>query len=247
MTWSWWMVLILCSWAGALWWNRQGVTEQDGSGDETAGVVIFVEPVRWLFVIWGFRGFCRGLRRAECEHRVELFRWSGPAGALLVVPDLIGQRRLTKSAQRLARRIEELANAHPDRPIHLVGYSSGTYVALEACRLTACPQRIGTVVLLASSVSSAYPLASLPSTIAALHSYYSPLDWIAGLGPLLFGTNDRQWSAGAGTAGFRDPPDFLRQHRWRLEDMKLGYFGDHFTITSTGFVARRVAPFLKMQ
>jgi hypothetical protein len=40
---------VLAAWAIALWLNRRGVRRYDGTGDPSLGIVVFVEPVRWLF------------------------------------------------------------------------------------------------------------------------------------------------------------------------------------------------------
>lgn len=245
--WLVWSLVIACAgalWASAVWLNRRSVRAHEGRGDPTAGIVLFVEPIRWLFIIWGFSSFCRGLRQAGCRHRVELWRWSTALGALLVVPDLIARRRLERSAERLARHVDDLAVQHPGATIHLVGYSSGCYVALEACRRMSRIDALGRVVLLAGSTSRSYPLDKLAARAQELHSFHSWLDVITGIGPLLFGSNDRHWWPACGMLGFRNPPPFVSQHGWRPADLRLGYFGDHFTVTASSFVARRIAPIL---
>ena len=80
--WLWWVALAALIWAVGVIVNRSRVRHHDGTGDPSAGIVVFVEPIRWLFVIWGFARFCRGLRRAGQRHRVYLFRWCSIAGAL---------------------------------------------------------------------------------------------------------------------------------------------------------------------
>jgi hypothetical protein len=62
---------------------------------------------------------------------------------------------------------------------------------------------------------------------------------------LLFGSNDRRWGPGCGTVGFREPPPFVTQRAWRPADVRLGYLGDHFTVTSPRFVAGHLAPILE--
>jgi pimeloyl-ACP methyl ester carboxylesterase len=205
---------------------------------------VFVEPVRWLFVIWGFTFFCSGLRKAGGNQHVRLFRWSSRMGSLFVIPDLMAQKRLLAHSERLAKSIEELAEQHPQKPIHLVAYSTGCYIALEACRRLPRPGVIRKVVLLAGTVSPRYKLEHLAGKTSGIHSFSSPVDLINGLGPLLFGSNDRRWGAASGMLGFRDAPEFVTQCAWRPSDMRFGYFGDHFTIVSPRFIAKRIAPIL---
>ncbi|MBI4580091.1 MAG: hypothetical protein HY718_10345 [Planctomycetes bacterium] len=235
---------VLVAWLAAMGVNRRHVRRYDGSGDPQEGIIVFVEPVRWLFIIWGFSSFCRGLRHAGGRQSARLFRWGSTAGAMLVVPDLIRRRRLERRAGRLARFLDQLAVAHPGSAIHVVGYSSGGYLALEAGKQIGCPGRIGRIVLLAASASPHYAWKGLEERALPIHSFHSRLDLINIVGPLLFGSNDRKWGPSCGAVGFRRPPPTVRERSWTLADIRLGYLGDHFTITSPAFVAAHVAPIL---
>src|SRR6187455_2819647 len=98
-------LIILCV-IGGLWClavliNRLNVRKHNRSGDLDADLIIFVEPIRWLFIIWGFAWFCRGLRLANGNQHVRLFRWCSPWGSLLVVPDLVWHRRSLRKANKL--------------------------------------------------------------------------------------------------------------------------------------------------
>ncbi|HOB75175.1 MAG TPA: hypothetical protein PKG54_11680 [Phycisphaerae bacterium] len=75
---------ILCStallWSLAVLVNRRNVRTHNRNGDPDSDLIVFVEPVRWLFIIWGFAPFCRGLRLAGSNAQVRLFRWSRVTG-----------------------------------------------------------------------------------------------------------------------------------------------------------------------
>jgi hypothetical protein len=58
----------------------------------------------------------------------------------------------------------------------------------------------------------------------------------------MFGCNDRRWSPGAGAVGFENPPPGVTQHRWRPRYLLQRYFGGHFSVASSAFVARHIAP-----
>ncbi len=236
----------LCGlWLLAVIRHSRRVHAFDCSGDPRDGVVIFVEPVRWLFIVWGFVSFVRGLRGGGCTCEVRLFRWSKRAGALLVIPDLMRHERLRTKAGRLARFIDNVAQEHPGKVIHLCGYSSGCYLVTEAVQMLRDTRALGTVVLLSATVSPGYPLGEAAARVRAVHTFHSRLDClINGLAPWLFGCNDRRRALAAGMVGFQYPPAGVTQHAWSLRDLRLGYFGDHFTITSARFVAKRIAPFL---
>jgi hypothetical protein len=247
MTLIYWL-LALCS--GAILWlvavrvNRRNVRAQEHDGNADSDLIVFVEPVRWLFIIWGFAPFCRGLRRGGCDAQVRLFRWGSVAGSLLVIPDLVRQRRLLRKAERLARQLDSYAAERPDRRIHLVGYSSGAYIALEACQRMTKPGTIGTIVLLAGTMSPHYRLEALSGRVQRVCSFYSRLDLINIVGPVLFGSNDRRWGLAGGAIGFRGLPGFATQRAWRARDAIMGYLGDHFTVVAPRFVAQHVAPCL---
>ncbi len=242
LAWVVFIIAIVVAWILGVFAQRSRVRHHDAMGDPQCGIVVFVEPVRWLFIIWGFTFFCSGLRRAGGNQQVRLFRWSSRIGSLFVIPDLMAQKRLLSHSQRLATLIEELADEHPQQQIHFVGYSTGCYLALEACRRLHRRGMIRKVVLLAGTLSPRYKLGHLAGKTSGIHSFSSPVDLINGLGPLLFGSNDRRWGAASGMLGFRDPPEFVAQYAWRPSDMTLGYFGDHFTIVSPRFIAKRIAP-----
>jgi hypothetical protein len=240
-----WTIVAVILWLMLLRRDRRRIRRYDETGEPDAGIVLFVEPIRWLFVIWGFADFCKGLRRAGWLGKVQLVRWSSHIGALLVFPDLMRPGRQLRFAEKLAQRFDQLAQAYPDSPIHLVGYSGGGYVVLEAIRRTSRPEAIGQVILLGAAISPRYPLGTLSDRIRQLHSFHSPIDLITGIGPALFGCCDRRWSPAAGTLGFKNPPIFVTQHAWRPRDIRLGYLGDHFTITAPRFVANRIALLLQ--
>jgi hypothetical protein len=235
---------VALAWAISVRVNRRRVRAFESRDDCSGDTIIFVEPVRWLFIIWGFASFCSGLRRAGWKGQLRLFRWSGTAGALLVIPDLIRRGRLLQKSERLAMAVSKCMRENPARRLHLVGYSTGCYISLEACRRLMHQKNLGQVVLLAPTVSPEYDLISLSGGPRSIHVYHSKADLINGIGPLLFGSNDRRWGPASGTAGFRNPPTFVRQRAWRLRDVRLGYLGDHFTLLSQWFVAREVAPVL---
>jgi hypothetical protein len=241
--WLWLLAAIPALYAGLLILNRKAVAQHEGTGDPNQGIIVFVEPVRWLFIIWGFASFARGLRQAGGQQQLQLFRWSNRAGALLVLPDLMRRRRLRAKASRLARYLNELAVRNPGCAIHLCGYSSGCYLIAEAAPHLSVSVNLGTVVLLAATISPDYPLSHLHERARKIHHFYSPLDFVInGAGPWLFGCNDRRRAPACGMVGFNTDLANVVQHCWSPADMRRGYFGDHFTVTAGSFIGKRVAP-----
>jgi pimeloyl-ACP methyl ester carboxylesterase len=238
-------VVVVGCWALAWAGNRRSVRRLDGSGEPSRGIIIFVEPVRWLFIVWGFAGFCRALRGAGSAHRLELFRWSRSAGSLFVLPDLMRRRRLDVKAARLARRLAEIRRTHPDIPLHVVAYSTGAYVAFEAVRRLPVGARVNRIVALHGTVSPRYDLREVENRCDGVLNVYGPVDFlINGVAPLIFGTNDRAHALASGMVGLRSPPACVNQRRWRFRDVALGYFGDHFTVMSPRWLRASIAPWL---
>ncbi|HPD30016.1 MAG TPA: alpha/beta hydrolase [Phycisphaerae bacterium] len=230
-------VLVGVAWAVALWFNRRGVCRFDGSGDPNRGIVVFVEPVRWLFIVWCFNALCRALRRAGRTDAVYLYRWSRAAGSVLVLPDLMRRHRLDAKAVRLAQFIEQLRREHPASPIHLVGYSTGVYIAFESLRQMSPATTIGQVVALHGTVSPDYDMTEVTRRAKGVLTVHGRPDWlINGLGPLLFGTNDRVHTAACGMVGLRSAPAKVEQRGWQISDARAGYLGDHFTVMSRGWL-----------
>lgn len=236
------VLLILLAWITGLWLNRRGVARYDGSGEPARAIIIFVEPVRWLFIVWGFNGLCRAIRGMGISHAIYLFRWSRAAGSLLVLPDLMRRERLDTKAARLAKLIDRLAREHPQSTIHLVAYSTGVYLALEAAQQVETNQ-LGRIIALHGTVSPTYDVSRAASRAKGILSVHGRPDWlINGLGPLLFGTNDRQHTLACGMVGLWSSPPGLEQHAWRPADARLGYLGDHFTVMSSAWLRRHVVP-----
>ena len=243
--WMWAVIAVAAIWAAVIWHNRRGVARHDGTGDPEAGIIVFVEPVRWLFIDWGFAGTCGGLRRAGLKHAIHLFHWSRWAGSLLVLPDLMRRGRLDAKAARLGRFLQDLAVNHPRSMIHLIGYSSGAYVAFEAIKTLPADVRLGRVIILHGTVSPGYDL----GPVAARAEILNVFGWndfvINGVGPLLFGTNDRVHAFACGMVGFRSDVGGLSQRRWCRADIRDGYWGDHFTVVSGAWICRNIGPLLK--
>mgnify|MGYP003732232469 CR=1 FL=1 len=146
-------------------------------------------------------------------------------------------------AARLARYMERLAREHPGSLIHLIGYSTGAYVAFEAVRRLAPEVPVGRVIALHGTVSPDYPLEAVAGRALGIVNVYGRLDClINGLAPLLFGTNDRVHTLACGMVGLRCSAVNVEQRAWRLRDARLGYLGGHFTAVSGAWLRRYIVP-----
>lgn len=110
-------------------------------------------------------------------------------------------------AQRLARRIEAYERQYPGRPVHLVGVSAGTGIAMWTLEAMAPEAMVTGAVLISSSLQAQYDLTRAMSHIRGkLYSFYSPMDVILSAGVTITGTVDRSGNVAGGLFGFGAPP-----------------------------------------
>jgi pimeloyl-ACP methyl ester carboxylesterase len=225
---------------------------QRAAAPEKAGVV---------FVASGIGGFDLAslaapwvLPHAGVPHEVRIFPWTHGKGHHF--RDLQDLRHLLEKAGELARLVREFKEAHPDRPVYLVGRSGGAGLVLAAAEQLP-PATLERIILIAPAVSPNYDLRpALTATRQEIVSFYSPNDWlILGWGTSHFGTEDRVYGPSAGLLGFRRPVDGpaearalyerLVQIRWNARMLWEGHSGGHFGTSSPAFLAKEIAPWLK--
>jgi pimeloyl-ACP methyl ester carboxylesterase len=212
-------------------------------------LVIFTESIRWLGVRWGLGSVREGLRRAGIDAEFLYWRWHDTWRGWLVLPAIMAPVMLEAQAHRLADFVAKSRREIPDRPIYVMGYSCGAFVALRALELLPPDVRVDAAVFLAAAFDPDHDMTVAVSRVRGrIVNCSSSLDFlIVGVGTCLFGTAERTFRPSAGMVGLRHPsardPRVVQVH-WRPGMMAQGYFGDHFTVASPEFVARHVAPLL---
>lgn len=195
---------------------------------------------------------CRALAsRCGDIAAIELYDWTSPMGALASQCD---QLRNRKQAAALANRIAHYQAAYPGRPVHLIGHSGGTAIAVWALESLPPQAEVEGIVLLASSLSGDYDLsAALRRTRKGIVNFCSDRDvMLLDVGTRMIGTMDGQHVVAAGNAGFSQPAtcgnagayDRLFQVRWDEQAARNGNDGGHFSCMSSRFVAHSVQPLL---
>jgi len=234
---------LLGIWAVQWLLDRRAVARGQG-GDPAPGLTLFVEPVAWLALKWGFRRFLIAAQMSARPGRVELFGWSSGWRGFLVLPDLVSVRRNLRHARRLADRLQRQAAEHPGSPIRLVTYSSGGFIALEALRRLPQDVQVDRLVMLAPTVSPGYDLGPALQRCREAVCVCSKGDFlINGLGAMVFGTNDRRHTVSAGMLGFDQRPGDgggLRHMRWRAADIRRLWFAGHFTVSSVPMLSHLI-------
>jgi pimeloyl-ACP methyl ester carboxylesterase len=241
------LVLALLVWAAC---GLAGMARHVGagpapSGNREAGLVIFVESVRWLGVAWGRQTTALGLQQAGFRGEFLYWRWHATWRGWLVLPALLDSRLLEHEAARLAEFISNERRTHPARPIYLIGYSAGGFVSLRALELLPANVRIDALAMLAPAVSPWRKLDRALRRVKGRCVVASSIgDWcIAGLGTLLFGTADRRFVPSMGMLGVRRRARArIVELRWRPGMLAAGHWGGHFHASATKFIADHVAP-----
>jgi pimeloyl-ACP methyl ester carboxylesterase len=241
------LLLTLLVWAAC---GLVGMVRHIGAGRPTggnrqAGLVIFVESVRWLGVAWGRRTTALGLQQAGFGGEFLYWRWHATWRGWLVLPALTNSGLLEREAVRLADFIANERRRHPARPIHLIGYSAGGFVGLRALELLPADVRIDALAMLAPAVSPWRKLDRALRRVSGRCVVASSIaDWcIAGLGTLCFGTADRCFVPSMGMLGVRRRVRArITELRWRPAMLAVGHWGGHFHASAPGFIANHVAP-----
>jgi hypothetical protein len=194
------------------------------------------------------------LPRAGVRHEIRDFVWTHGWGRLF--KDLQDTRHVLRQADILARKVQEVKAADPDRQVYLVGKSGGTGVVLAAAEQLP-PNTLERIVLLSAAVSPTYDLRdALRSARGGIVSFYSKYDqFILGWGTSQFGTIDRVYGPGAGLRRFQVPEGLgpedqalygrLVEVPWSPRMIWEGHTGTHFGTSLPAFLAKEVAPWLK--
>jgi pimeloyl-ACP methyl ester carboxylesterase len=192
------------------------------------------------------------LRQKSSTLEVRDFPWSHGKGR--VIRDIQDTRHLVTKAQELAREVEAYRQRHPDRPIYLMGRSTGAMVVLLAAEQLPAGT-LERIILLSPAVSPEYDLQpALRSTKCKIISFRSSLDVaVLDWGTTFVGTADRFYTKSAGLSGFTLPAPGtpaateyarLEQVAWKPGHIFCGHLGGHFGNGTPLFLLFEVTPYL---
>jgi len=194
----------------------------------------------------GSFGVRTGLLAGGVKAALPVFRWGRPiplAGPLLNQTDVHGNRL---AGQRIARMVVNYQDAHPGRPVYLVGHSGGGGVAVFAAEAMPPGRSLEGLILLSASLSSGYDLSdALAHCRKGIVNFHSKGD-VAFLmiGTTLVGNVDGVRGPSAGAIGFERKYPRLYQVPWSPEMAAAGNFGGHADTTHAPFVSKFVAPWI---
>lgn len=215
-----------------------------------------------VFVVAGAGGlehlhkFTRwAMNQAHIPHELKHFDWTHGKGRF--VKDIQDTRHLLQKAEELRQQILSYQANNPDRPIYLIGKSTGCFIVLWAAEKLPIAS-LEKVILLSPAVSPGYDLSpALKSIRTNLVNYRSKYDvFILDWATSIVGTADRQYNASAGKLGFTMPvppsPEHDVYHRlvqidWSLDKVWYGHWGGHLGNGMPLFLFFEVMPLLKVE
>jgi pimeloyl-ACP methyl ester carboxylesterase len=220
---------------------------RDPGGQAEFGEVIFCESIRWLNIPWGASTTAAGLRRAGYRGAFTYWRWHGGWRGTLVLPAIMDRKFLEAEAQRLAEHLVAQRAEHPDRPLYLMGYSCGTFIATRALELLPEGVIVDGLALIAGAFSPKRDLNPAAEHVRGRIVVCSSVcDGIVLLGTLVFGTADRKFTPSIGAIGYRGPAcEKVNEIRWQPGMIGLGWLGEHFTAPATRLISKHVWPLLR--
>jgi len=193
-----------------------------------------------------------GLQQAGVDRAIEIFPWSR-GGVLTDQTDVEANR---KKAHELARRLDGYMRGHPGRPVHVIGVSAGTGLAVWALEDLASEFQATAGILISSSLDTQYDLSrALANTTDGIYSFKSVADTVLSLGVTWAGTVDRGGGLAGGLVGFGVPSgaseetkrlyqEKLHEIAWWPGDVVYGHVGDHLGATNPAYVKAKVAPII---
>ena len=203
---------------------------------------------------WG-HGVVVGLQAGGYAGGFESFHWQTGFGVVADQQASLSYKR--SKAHDLAREISQFIATHPSVPVHLLGLSAGTAIAIFALEELSETNKVESVVFLGSSLSSHYDLTkSLQRVRGRVYVFTSQHDAILSIGVAIFGTADREYcgACSVGLHGFHLPLDASSETRelygkieniaWRSEFARTGNLGGHTDTVKSEFVAAYIAPLL---
>ncbi|MFH1747378.1 MAG: hypothetical protein ABIG44_10085 [Planctomycetota bacterium] len=175
---------------------------------------------------WDMQGFYRGFRAAGVSQAIEIIIWADPLECFFVPQGFLERTRVRAIAE--AQRITEYQAAHPVAPVTLLGFSSGSAMAVMVAEQLPAGGTVDSLILVGPGLSRYYDLGpALEHTSQHVAVYWSPRDALAEYLTGVFGTVDRVYTEPAATYGFDMEHERLIQFSWEPEMIAYGNYGDH--------------------
>jgi pimeloyl-ACP methyl ester carboxylesterase len=191
-------------------------------------------------------GIREGLMEGGVEYALDIHSWGVPVPGLGMVvnqTNFLGNRL---AGMGVAKKIADYQNAHPGKPVYVVGHSGGGGVAVftaEALADMEGDHHVDGLILLSASISGDYNLTkALGRSRKGLVNFYNTQDTaLLGLGTGLLGNVDGGHAPSAGRVGFEKT--FPRVYEVSIESSD----DPHASATRPSYAAAFVAPWVRAQ
>ncbi len=201
----------------------------------------------------------KGLSDGGVPSAIEVYDWT--AGSVVLFPvTLRALDRNRSQAAKIAAKIMAYQDAHPGKPVHLIGHSGGGGVAVLTLEALPPDRKIASAILLAPAIAPDYDLRkALRRTQYGIWNFWSPYDvGFLKAGTTVMGTIDGRHTSAAGATGFVTPwglddedrrlyGALLHQQRYTQKMAEYGHTGGHIGWANRRFVASWLAPIISSQ
>lgn len=197
-----------------------------------------------------------GLVAGGVYRALPIYHWGRPVpglGMLLNQMDFLGNRL---AGIGIAHMITQYQDAHPNRPVYIIGHSGGGGVAVFAAEAMPEGRQVDGLVLLSASIYSGYDATkALKRCRNGILNVYNRDDaGLLGIGTTVMGNVDGMHGPSAGLIGFETAKPGDREEKRlaysKLYQLPIGAemtYGDsdpHGAATRVGFVSTYVAPWI---
>ncbi|HWL94209.1 MAG TPA: hypothetical protein VNT79_11815 [Phycisphaerae bacterium] len=189
----------------------------------------------------------KGVLRSGYRGAIVRDNWNAGLPFWRSIVNLASRKHQERQVGRLVKLIGDYCLESGHGPICIVAQSGGCFIAVRLLESLPKQIRIQTVVMLAASISPGYDISSAAARCdGALYSFGSAGDhFFLGIGTLLCGTSDREFTPSAGFLGWHRTDDRFVDVRWHPRWIPFGYLGNHTTVCSSRFVEHVVGPLLR--
>jgi len=196
-----------------------------------------------------------GLNASGIDHSLQIWHWGRPlpgVGLFLNQIDFLGNYI---AGARVAERIVEYQDKHPDRPVHIIGHSGGGGIAVFAADAMPEGRTVSGVILLSASISSNYDITkALKHCSSGIVNFYNTDDGaLLGLATTVLGNVGGARGPSAGLIGFKMPDEnasdekklaYQKLYQVPMTSAMVAGATPHFAATRPSFVTSYVSPWI---
>lgn len=189
-------------------------------------------------------GFYWGFREGGIDQAIEVVQWApfldhyyDPEGSL---------RRVSEKAASEAARIVAYQQAHPGRPVTLLGFSGGCFFSVRLAESLPEGASIDRIILMSAAIEKGYDLsAALARTREGIVNFWSPLDQFTRDRSAEQNLADTTQGDPAASFGFDMQDERLMQIEYDPAWAQYGHYGEHSDyLPLVGWIGQFVAPWV---